>query len=95
MINQQQTALIISAMKPFKPTMIGLFGSYARNEETAKSDLDLLVDFNSKINLFDIIGIEQQLSDALKIKVDLVSKNAVHPSIQPFIDNDLKIIYRA
>ncbi|MFM2226228.1 MAG: hypothetical protein RJA07_2430 [Bacteroidota bacterium] len=95
MINQQQTDIIISTIMPYKPIMIGLFGSYSRNEETSKSDIDLLVDFSSQINLFDIIGIEQKLTDELKIKIDLVSKNALHTSIKPYVENDLKIIYHA
>lgn len=94
MITQHQQQVIISTIKPFNPSMIGLFGSFARNEETEKSDLDLLVDFKIGINLFDIIGIEQKLSDELNLKVDLVSKNALNKAIKSYVESDLKVIYR-
>ena len=69
--------------------MIGVFGSYARNEQTKESDLDLLIDFNSKINLLDLIGLEQELSEVLGIKVDLVTKRSVKENLLPFIQKDL------
>lgn len=78
---------------PYKPLMIGLFGSYARGEQQADSDLDLLVQFKGKINLLEIIGLEQSLADKLGVRVDLVTDRSVHPKILAYINKDLLRIF--
>jgi len=60
---------------------IGVFGSYARGENTATSDLDLLVEFERPIGLLKFIRLEQELSDALGVKVEMVTKKALKPRI--------------
>ncbi|MBU0519277.1 nucleotidyltransferase family protein [bacterium] len=60
---------------------IGLFGSYVHGEALPDSDLDVLVDFSKPIGLFKFLELEEYLSDLLKIKIDLVSKNALKPRI--------------
>lgn len=68
---------------------MGLFGSVARGEERAKSDIDILVEFSSPIGFFDFIRLENFLSKLLNGKVDLVSKKAVKPFLQKYIQKDL------
>jgi predicted nucleotidyltransferase len=59
-----------------------LFGSYVRGEERKRSDLDMLVELdNSSLSLLGFIGLENHLSDLLKIKVDLVEKDKLKPAI--------------
>ena len=77
---------------PFHPTKIGLFGSYARNENTSKSDMDILVQFKQTVNLFDIIGLEIELSEKLGVKVDLITDKSIHPEIKKYIDKDIQFI---
>ncbi len=60
---------------------IGVFGSYVRGNQTATSDLDVLVEMNDAIGMLDFIGLQQDLSDALGLKVDLVMKDALKPRI--------------
>lgn len=62
---------------------IGVFGSYVRGEQTELSDLDVLVelDENSKISLLDFVHMENELSDFLGVKVDLVLKKTLKPRI--------------
>jgi len=60
---------------------LGLFGSYVRHEQTPESDLDVLVEFDEPPSLFEFIRLENQLSDLLEVKVDLVMKDALKPSI--------------
>ena len=43
----------------YKAQIKAVFGSYARGDFHADSDLDLLVDFDEGVNLFDMIGLEQ------------------------------------
>ena len=60
---------------------IGIFGSYSRGEQKNKSDVDVLVDFTNSISLLDFVHLENELSDLLGVKVDLVMKTALKPRI--------------
>ena len=87
-----QIAIIKEYFKPFEPKRLAVFGSYARGEAKKSSDLDLLVHFDRRISLFDIIDLEDKLSDALGVKVDLVTEKSLNPMIKPFILNDLIVL---
>ena len=60
---------------------IGIFGSYVKNTQTAKSDLDVLVDFEEVPTLFDFVGLKEELSDLVGVNVDLVMQSALKPRI--------------
>ena len=66
-------------------TRAGLFGSSARGELTASSDVDILVELELRLSLLDVIGIEQELEDALNRSVDLVEYAAIKPRIREAI----------
>lgn len=72
-----------------------LFGSFARNTESLDSDIDLLIRFvkSSKIDLFEYIGIRQDLEDLTGRQVDLVEESQVLEKIKPFINRDKQLIY--
>ena len=89
MLNLEQIKLIKDILEPYHPKELGVFGSYARNQNNNESDLDLLVDFEKKINLFDLVGIEQELSDKLMLKVDLVTKISLSSLIKKYVEKDL------
>jgi uncharacterized protein len=95
MISSTQQQIIIDHLKPLKPQRIGIFGSYARNENTIDSDLDILValDYSIRPTLLDIIGVEQQLTKVLGIKVDLVTEKSLNSYILPYVEKDLAIIF--
>lgn len=63
--------------KEFNVKEIGVFGSFARNENKKKSDIDILVDFSRPIGLFKFMDLEEYLSKVLSGKIDLVSKRAL------------------
>jgi predicted nucleotidyltransferase len=89
MISSQQEKIIRSVTKKVEPKLLGIFGSYARGEENEKSDIDILIDFDLKVNLLQLIEIEQELSELLGIKVDLVTLRSVNASLKPIIERDL------
>jgi uncharacterized protein len=95
MLTQKEIDIIIQTLKPYNPKRIGLFGSVARNEETATSDIDILYSFNSPISLFAKFNIVEELQLKLHKEIDLVSENAVHPKLKQYIYNDLKMIYES
>jgi hypothetical protein len=60
---------------------MGVFGSYARGNPRADSDLDILVELDDGIGLMEFVGLKQELSDAIGLEVDLVSHDALKPRI--------------
>jgi predicted nucleotidyltransferase len=80
---------IIDIIKSSKPDLearygvkrVGLFGSYVRNRQRKKSDIDLLVTFDREIDLFDFLDLREFLEIRLHHKVDLVMESALKPAI--------------
>ncbi len=65
-----------------------IFGSFARNEENEKSDIDILIE-GEKLTLFDILNIEDKLQSITQRKIDIVEYQAVKPSLGKYIFSDL------
>ncbi len=62
---------------------LALFGSTARDEAGRDSDVDVLVDFNRPITLFDLVAVQQYLERCLGVRrVDLVPLDSVYPEIR-------------
>ena len=59
---------------------IGLFGSYARDEATPESDIDIFV--KMKPDIFRLIAIKEQIEEDLNTKVDIIRE---HKNIKPFL----------
>jgi len=78
--------------KKYHVHTLGIFGSYIHNEQAGDSDLDILVDFSSPISLFEFIDMEEELSELLHIKVDLVSRNALKPFIGRRILSEVQLV---
>ncbi len=66
----------------YQVTRLGIFGSYARGEQTAESDLDILIDYEQAPTLFQLVELRSYLSRQVGLKVDLVTKNGLKPRIQ-------------
>ncbi len=71
---------------------IGVFGSFARGEANADSDLDLLVEFAEPITLFRFVDLKLDLEELLKIKVDLVTPAALKPRIKEKILTEVQYL---
>ncbi|RLD95950.1 MAG: nucleotidyltransferase [Bacteroidetes bacterium] len=67
---------------------IAIFGSYSREENTADSDLDILVEFNDKIGI-RFIDLADEIEEIVGLKVDLVSRNGIKERYLKAIDPDL------
>jgi len=61
---------------------LALFGSYARDTVQADSDVDLLVEFNRPVGLFAFVQLQLQLEALLDRRVDLVTPDAVRPTMR-------------
>ena len=75
--------------KKFKVKTLGVFGSYVRGEQKRGSDVDVLVEFEEPVGLFEFMRLEFYLSDLLGVKVDLVSKKALKPYIGKHIEEEV------
>jgi len=96
MSQQEIENIILNYFKTFDLKRIGIFGSYSRNEQTPGSDIDILVKFKSTPSLLQLIKIENDLSETLGFKVDLITENALkNKIIKSQIMQDIKIIYNA
>lgn len=72
---------------------LGLFGSHARGEGGAESDVDLLVRFSKPKGLLALVRIERELSQRLGRPVDLVTEGALSPYLKERIKAQLRTIY--
>ena len=67
---------------------VRVFGSVARGEQQAGSDVDFLVDFEPGRSLLDLTGLWLDLEKALGCKVDVISSRGLRPRLAPEILRD-------
>ena len=72
--HDQIVQAVAKAATKFPLIKVSYFGSYADDEATEKSDLDLLVEFanDDEISLFDVIRFQNSLEKDLMIRIDVV-----------------------
>ena len=82
--------IILSHLKEYNVLKVGIFGSFARGDNKKGSDLDILVEFKESPSLLTLIKLENDLSEILGIKVDLVTTGALkNKRIKKSIKKDL------
>ena len=74
--------------RKYKIKEMKVFGSYVRNEQREKSDVDILVDFYEIPDLLKFIEIERYLERILGVKVDLVRGAVLRPELRDEILNE-------
>jgi predicted nucleotidyltransferase len=67
---------------------IALFGSYARNEQTEDSDVDVMIELNGKMGL-NFVTMANEIEDFLGIKTDVITKTSMKPKFFTRIENNL------
>jgi len=83
---------LIQILKKHGAKRIEIFGSYARGEQKETSDLDIIVEFEKRKSLLELVGIEQELEDHLGIKVDLLTEASISPYLIEKIKKECKVI---
>ena len=82
--------IILSHLKGFNPIKVGIFGSFARGDNKKGSDIDILVEFKEAPSLLTLIKLENDLTEILGIRVDLVTTGALkNKRIKKSIKKDL------
>ncbi len=88
-----QNQTILDYLLPYEPEQVGVFGSWARGDNRPDSDLDILVKLKKPVALWTFIRMERELSDALNVKVDLVSEGGLTDEVlRQHVFQDLKVI---
>ena len=77
-----------SLQKEFPVQRLALFGSWARDEQSATSDVDILVEVDPSIGL-RFVALAERLEDSLGEHVDLVSRRALKPRLWKQIESEL------
>jgi predicted nucleotidyltransferase len=69
-------------------TALYVFGSTVREDARPESDLDLFIDTDDtrKFSLFDLVGIKLFFEEALKTKVDVTTRDSLHPMLRADIE---------
>jgi uncharacterized protein len=70
---------------------VRLFGSVARGQEHADSDIDLLVDFGPGSSLFDLLHLSQELEALLGHRVDVVSRGGLKARDAAILDEAVEL----
>jgi hypothetical protein len=78
-------------IKRYGVKRVGLFGSYIRNEQKEKSDVDILVEFEEGKKTFDnYMNLAFFLEDLFNCKVDLVIAESIKPLLKPYILSEVE-----
>jgi hypothetical protein len=85
-------AKILRIAEKYGASNIFVFGSVARKEATANSDIDLLIDLEPSRSLLDQIGFQQELEDLLGIPVDVVETTTLHEMIRDQVLRDAVLL---
>lgn len=88
---------ILDLLRKHKPVLekrfdlfeLGLFGSAARDEADDQSDIDVLVSFEGPATSQRYFGVQFYLEDLLGRPVDLITRKALRPELQPTIEREL------
>jgi len=72
----------LTALKPelherFGVSEIGVFGSWVRGEQKESSDIDVLVDFDRAVDLFDLMELQEFLEETLGLKIDIALRRSL------------------
>jgi uncharacterized protein len=80
-----------AALRENGATSLFAFGSRVRGTERPDSDLDLFIDYNPNVkvpNLFRLMQIEEDISNAIGVPVTITTRNALHPLMKQSIERD-------
>lgn len=88
---------LLRAHKPllaerFGVTQLALFGSFARDQATDHSDVDILVQFDGPATAKSYFGVQFYLEDLLSRPVDLVTTKALRNEFRPYVEREARSV---
>ena len=73
---------MLSVLEKYPVSRAAVFGSFSRNQQNSLSDVDLLVEFEKSVSIFDFLRMENELTKSVSRKVDVVEFSAIKSSIR-------------
>jgi len=90
---EELKAKLMPVFRRYNVTKAGIFGSYARGEQSKKSDVDILIEIGDWADLIDLARLKIALEKTLKRKVDLVEYAGIRKELkESILSNEIKII---
>ncbi|CAN5662438.1 nucleotidyltransferase family protein [soil metagenome] len=88
--------IILQRLKQYKPELqrkypvsqLGVFGSYARGEATAESDIDIAVEITGVMGL-SFVAMADEIENLFGIKTDVVPKRSIKPEYLTSVEKDI------
>ena len=92
-MNRDEVLALLRTHKPilmerFGVTALALFGSYARDQASDNSDVDILVRFTGPATSRSYFGVQFYIEDLLGRRVDLVTDKALRPQFRPYVERE-------
>lgn len=78
-LHRKEIRQLVAAHNAARPR---IFGSVAKGQETATSDIDFLVEFTDDATLLDEVGLRSELADLLQAQVDVVGLDSLRGPIR-------------
>ncbi len=94
MDKQKLYGQIVEFLRSKGATKVAVFGSYVRDEENPKSDIDVITEFPDDMSLMKFVRIERELSELIGIKVDLLTEEYISPYFKENVLNQMQILYQ-
>ena len=92
MDRKQKLKLIVEILEKEGAESASVFGSFARGEETEKSDIDIIVKFKQTKSLLDMVRIEREIFEKIGMKAHLQTEKSISPYIAKYIENEKMVI---
>ena len=92
-MNRDEALDLLRRHKPalaerFGVAELSLFGSFARDQATDHSDVDILVRFDGPATSKAFFGLQFYIEDLLGRRVDLVTERALRPKLRPYVEQE-------
>lgn len=83
---------LIEVLMKYGVKRAALFGSIVRGEATKGSDIDLLIEFEGRKSLLDLVGLKLELQELLGREVDVITYKSIHPLLKERILNEQEVL---
>lgn len=81
------------SIKAFHVASLGLFGSVGRNQATATSDVDLLVEFTKPVGMLTMARLQVYLEKLLGCAIDLGTIDSLNPYLKDVVMAEVKRVF--